>query len=361
MTRGKLLPYFIAVSNTKPRDLAVVAHGNERVLRARLADASFFFEEDKKVPLESRVESLKKVVFHTLLGTSHQKVMRFRKLAVKIAQKVKPAVKKNVDRAALLAKADLESLMVGEFSELQGIMGREYALLAGENPVIASAIYEHYLPIVAGGDLPQTDEGAIVGIADKVDTIAGFFGVGLPPTGTADPYALRRQALGIINIILSHRYSLSLNFLIDESLALLKDVLKKPADEVKKDILEFFKGRLQNQLIAQGYAYDTVDAVLSADIDEFIQVIEKIKALQTFRQNPDFEPISIAFKRVDNILKDFQNGQVDVNLLSADAEINLFSSFDDIKTRVEKRDIRKGFQRRSEQAGRLASACGCFF
>ena len=168
---GKLLPHFIAVSNTRPRDIAVVAKGNERVLRARLADASFFFEEDKKVPLEDRVESLKKVVFHTLLGTSHKKVMRFRKLAVKIASKVKPSIKKNVERAALLAKADLESLMVGEFSELQGIMGREYALLAGEKPEIANAIYEHYLPIVAGGDLPQTDEGAIVGIADKIDTI----------------------------------------------------------------------------------------------------------------------------------------------------------------------------------------------
>ncbi|PKN05789.1 MAG: glycine--tRNA ligase subunit beta, partial [Deltaproteobacteria bacterium HGW-Deltaproteobacteria-7] len=239
---GKLLPYFIAVSNTRPRDIAVVAKGNERVLRARLADASFFFEEDKKIPLEDRVESLKKVVFHTLLGTSHKKVMRFRKLAVKIAAKEKPSVKKNVDRAALLAKADLESLMVGEFSELQGIMGREYALIAGEKPEIANAIYEHYLPIVAGGDLPQTDEGAIVGIADKMDTIVGFFAVGLPPTGTADPYALRRQALGIINIILSRHYAFGLNFLIDESLALLKDVLKKPADEIKKDVLEFFRG-----------------------------------------------------------------------------------------------------------------------
>ncbi len=152
---GKLLPCFIAVSNTRARNPEVVARGNERVLQARLADASFFFEEDKKIPLESRVESLKKVVFHTLLGTSHKKVMRFRKLAVKIASKVKPSVKKNVDRAALLAKADLESLMVGEFSELQGIMGREYALLAGEKPEIADAIYEHYLPIVAGGDLPR--------------------------------------------------------------------------------------------------------------------------------------------------------------------------------------------------------------
>jgi glycyl-tRNA synthetase beta chain len=333
---GKLLPYFIAVSNTKARDLAVVARGNERVLRARLADASFFFDEDRKVPLESRVESLKKVVFHTLLGTSHQKVLRFRKLAVKIAQKVKPAVKKNVDRAALLAKADLESLMVGEFSELQGIMGREYALLAGENPVIASAIYEHYLPIVAGGDLPQTQEGAIVGIADKIDTIVGFFGVGLPPTGTADPYALRRQSLGVINIILDKRYPLTLDLLIDESIALFKGTLKKPADKIKKDVLEFFKGRLQNQLISQGFAYDTVDAVLAEGVNDVVLALEKIKALQTFRQNPEFEPISIAFKRVDNILKDFHNGQVDVNLLSNDEEINLFSSFENIKTQVEK-------------------------
>jgi len=333
---GKLLPYFIAVSNTKARDIAVVARGNERVLRARLADALFFFDEDRKVPLESRVESLKKVVFHTLLGTSHQKVLRFRKLAVKIAQKVKPAVKKNVDRAALLAKADLESLMVGEFSELQGIMGREYALLAGENPVIAIAIYEHYLPIVAGGDLPQTQEGAIVSIADKIDTIVGFFGVGLPPTGTADPYALRRQALGVINIILDKRYPLTLDLLIDESIALFKGTLKKPADEIKKDVLEFFKGRLQNQLISQGFAYDTIDAVLAEGVNDIVLALEKIKALQAFRQNPEFEPISIAFKRVDNILKDFHNGQVDVNLLSHDAEINLFSSFENIKSRVEK-------------------------
>jgi glycyl-tRNA synthetase beta chain len=333
---GKLLPYFIAVSNTKVRDLAVVARGNERVLRARLADASFFFEEDRKVPLENRVESLKKVVFHTLLGTSYQKVLRFRKLAVKIAQKVKPAVKKNVDRAALLAKADLESLMVGEFSELQGIMGREYALLAGENPVIASAIYEHYLPIVAGGDLPQTQEGAIVGIADKIDTIVGFFGVGLPPTGTADPYALRRQSLGVINIILDKRYPLTLDLLIDESIALFKGTLKKPADEIKKDVLEFFKGRLQNQLISQGFAYDTVEAVLSEGVNDVVLALEKIKALQTFRQNPEFEPISITFKRVDNILKDFRNPHVDVNLLKDEAEIRLFSAFENIKTRVEK-------------------------
>ncbi|HQP06302.1 MAG TPA: glycine--tRNA ligase subunit beta [Smithellaceae bacterium] len=358
---GKLLPYFVAVSNTRARDLEVVARGNERVLQARLADASFFFEEDKKVPLEDRVESLKKVVFHTLLGTSHKKVMRFRKLAVKIAAKVKPAVKKNVDRAALLAKADLESLMVGEFSELQGIMGREYALLAGEKPEIADAIYEHYLPIVAGGDLPGTDEGAIVGIADKMDTIVGFFAVGMPPSGTADPYALRRQALGVINIILSRRYDLSLNFLIDECLASLKDVLRKPAEDVKKDVLEFFRGRLQNQLISQGYAYDTVDAVLAADIDRLVLVIEKIQALQAFRANPEFEPLSIAFKRIDNILKDFHGGSVDVNLLSQEAEIKLFANFENIGTRVEKGIAEKDFTAALNKLAALRSPVDAFF
>ena len=358
---GKLLPYFIAVSNTRPRNIEVVAKGNERVLRARLADASFFFEEDKKVPLEARVESLKKVVFHTLLGTSHKKVLRYRKLAVKIAAKVKPSVKKDVDRAALLAKADLESLMVGEFSELQGIMGREYALLAGEKPQVAQAIYEHYLPIVAGGELPQTDEGAIVGLADKIDTIVGFFAVGLPPTGTADPYALRRQALGVINIILTRRYPSGLNFLIDESLSLLKDVLKKPDQEVKKEVLEFFRARLQNQLIAQGFAYDTVDAVLSTGIDDLVEVIEKVKALQDFRQNPEFEPISVAFKRVDNILKDFSGGPVDVNLLSNESEIKLFSSFEMIKMRVEKGIAEKDFNVALNKLAALRPPVDAFF
>jgi glycyl-tRNA synthetase beta chain len=331
---GQLLPYFIAVSNTQARDLSVVARGNEKVLRARLADARFFFEEDQKVPLEKRLDALKKVVFHKLLGTSYDKVMRFRKLAAVIADKINPAIKESVDRTALLAKADLETQMVGEFSELQGIMGREYALLSGENPVIARAIYEHYLPIAAGGDLPQTDEGAIVGIADKVDTITGFFGVGLPPTGTADPYAMRRQALGVINIILAKRYPLPLDFLIEESLKLLGSSLKKPAAEIKKDVREFFAGRYQNQLISQGYAYDTVEAVLAGGLTDLVGTSEKIKALQAFRTNPEFEPISIAFKRVDNILKDFRNPKVDVAHFITDAERNLHAAINEIKEQI---------------------------
>jgi glycyl-tRNA synthetase beta chain len=183
--------------------------------------------------------------------------------------------------------------------------------------------------------LPQTEEGAIVGIADKMDTIVGFFGVGLPPTGTADPYALRRQSLGIINIILSKRYALPLDYLVDESLLLFKGILKKSPSEIKKDVLDFFRGRLENQLIAQGFAYDTVEAVLSAGSSDVVIAAEKIKALHSFRQNPEFDPISIAFKRVDNILKDFRNPNIDTSLLTDDAEKNLFFAFEKIKTKLD--------------------------
>ncbi len=358
---GQLLPYFIAVSNTKARDLSVVARGNEKVLRARLADARFFFEEDRKVPLEKRLDALKKVVFHKLLGTSYDKVMRFRKLAAIIAAKATPALLESVDRTALLAKADLETQMVGEFSELQGIMGREYALLAGENPVIARAIYEHYLPIAAGGDLPQTDEGAIVGIADKIDTITGFFGVGLPPTGTADPYALRRQALGVINIILTKRYPLPLDFLIDESLKLLETSLKKPAAEIKKDIRDFFAGRYSNQLIAQGFAYDTVESVLAGGLSDIVEASEKIKALQAFRANPEFEPISIAFKRVDNILKDFSNPKVDTALFITDAERNLYAAANEILQQITASIAKNDYNLALKEMARLRPPVDAFF
>lgn len=358
---GRLLPYFIAVSNTKARDLSVVARGNERVIRARLADARFFFEEDQKVPLETRLDALKKVVFHKLLGTSYDKVMRFRKLAAIIAEKVKPEIRETVDRTALLAKADLETQMVGEFSELQGIMGREYAIIAHENPAVAQAIYEHYLPIAAGGDLPQTDEGAIVGIADKIDSITGFFAVGLPPTGTADPYALRRQALGIINIILDRRYLLPLDFLIDESLKLLDHVLKKPAAEVKKEVQDFFAGRFQNQLIAQGYAYDTVEAVLAGGLTDLVAAMEKVKALQAFRENPEFEPISIAFKRVDNILKDFRNATVDPALFVTDVEKNLYSAANEIKKQIVSSIEKDDYNSALKEMARLRPPVDAFF
>jgi len=324
---GALLPFFIAVGNTVARDPAVVRRGNERVIRARLADARFFFDEDRKIPLEERVEGLKEVTFHTLLGTSYEKVLRFRKLASFIAARIDPALAPLVERAATLAKADLDTQMVGEFAELQGIMGREYALLAGEDPLVARAVYEHYLPTAAGGDLPETDAGAIVSIADKLDSITGFFGVGLAPTGTADPYALRRQALGVINIILSKRYRLPLDMLIDESIAILGPLLKRPAGEVKADVLEFFRGRFENQLLSQGSPYDVVAAVIAAGAEKLVQAEEKVQAMIAFKAHPDFQPLAIAFKRVFNIIRGFEAGAVDPSLFAAPEEKNLHEAF----------------------------------
>jgi len=323
---GNLLPHFLTINNTLPRDPAVVVRGNEKVIRARLADAKFFFDEDRKIPLDRRVEDLKKVVFHTLLGTSYEKVMRFRALASVIVDQVRPGLKEAVDRAAVLAKADLDTQMVGEFSELQGVMGREYALLAGEDPVVARAVYEHYLPVAAGGVLPESDEGAIVSIADKLDTIVGFFGVNLIPTGAADPYALRRQALGIINIILNKGYPLPLTGLVDTSLAIFDGKLKRSAGETRTDVLEFFRARFENLLISQGHPYDVVDAVLTVGVTDLVVALQKIEAMEAFKSHEDFQPLAIAFKRVGNILKDFRNGAIDPTLFETEAEKDLYQS-----------------------------------
>ncbi len=333
---GNLLPHFLTINNTLARDPSVVRRGNEKVIRARLADARFFFEEDRKIPLENRVEGLKKVIFHTLLGTSYEKVMRFRTLAGRIGRGIDPArgdkaaFLAHVDEAALLAKSDLDTLMVCEFAELQGVMGREYALLEGRDPIVAKAIYEHYLPIAAGGELPDTDEGAVVSIADKLDTICGFFGVGLVPTGTAAPYALRRQALGIVNLILKKRYPLPLDPLIDESLAILCGLLKRPAEETKADVLEFFRGRFENQLLSQGHPYDVVDAVLATGIQDLVRAEAKIRAMEEFKSHPDFAPLAGAFKRVVNIIRNAEKGKLASDHF-CDEERDLHEAFLDIR------------------------------
>ena len=332
--KGNLLPYFITINNTVARDPAIVARGNEKVIRARLADAKFFFEEDQKTSLDKHFEKLNQVVFHTQLGTSYEKVMQFRKLAQYITNHVNPALKDTVDRTAVLAKADLETQMVCEFTELQGIMGREYALIAGENPTVAKAIYEHYLPTSAGGELPETDEGAIVSIADKTDTIVGLFSVNLIPTGTADPYALRRQAIGIINIILNKQYALDLAGLIDKSLSILGNKLKRKPEDIKADVLEFFKGRFENMLISQGHPYDVVDAVLETGASDIVQSLKIIEAMEIFKSHKDFKPLAIAFKRVGNIIKDFKNGSVDPLKFETNEEKNLYDAFLHSKEKV---------------------------
>lgn len=330
---GRLLPHFITVNNTLADDPAVVARGNERVLRARLSDARFFFEEDKKIPLEERVEDLKGVVYQAKLGTSYEKMERFRKLAESLAARLCPEVAAKVSRAAYLCKADLVTGMVGEFPELQGVMGREYALLSGEEPDVALAIHEHYLPTQAGGDLPSGDIGAFVSIADKLDTICGCFGVGLIPSGTADPYALRRCALGIIAIILDRKYELSLADLVDSSLSLLRDKLTRDESRVRADVLEFFRGRYVN-LMAGRYPSDVVEAVAAVSFDNLNEAASRMAALSEFRERPDFEPLAVAFKRVSNIVKEGTDMPVDSGLFREDAERDLFRAFDTVASVV---------------------------
>jgi glycyl-tRNA synthetase beta chain len=307
--KGRLLPAFITINNTLAEDPSVVVKGNERVLRARLSDARFFFDEDKKVPLKNRVESLKSVLYQAKLGTSHEKMERFRTVAEGLAEQLKPEIRDQVSRAAYLCKADLVTGMVGEFPEVQGVMGREYALLDGEDPEVATAIYEHYLPVQAGGELPGSDCGAIVSIADKLDTICGCFGVGLIPTGAADPYALRRSALGIINIILAKGYHLSLGALIDISLTLLGPKLTRQKTEVRDDVTEFFRGRFVN-LMAGRFPGDVVDAVVTVSFDNLVESAAKMAALAEFKSRPDFEQLAVAFKRVSNIIREAVSGDV---------------------------------------------------
>ena len=325
--QGNLLPNFVTVNNTLAKDTTVVTKGNEKVIRARLKDAEFFFIEDQKKSLDARVEDLKNVVYHSQLGTSYEKVGRFRALAAYVAGCVAPALKETVDRSAFLAKADLDTQMVGEFSELQGIMGREYALLAGEKTAVANAIYEHYLPIVAGGQLPQTDEGAIVSIADKMDTIVGFFGIGLAPTGAADPYALRRQALGIINIIIDKKYHIELNELVATSVDIVAAIIQRDKHTVAKEVLEFFKARFENLMVAQGYSVDVVDAVSEIGVSDMLDTFSKMQAMSVFKTHKECEPLAIAFKRARNIIKDFKEGNVKAELFEHDEEKQLYATY----------------------------------
>jgi glycyl-tRNA synthetase beta chain len=330
---GKLMPGFITINNTLTDDPSVVVKGNERVLRARLSDARFFFEEDQKISLDERVEALRKVVYQQKLGTSYEKMERFSALAIGLAERLNPVAKEHTSRAARLCKADLVSGMVGEFPEVQGIMGREYALLEGEDPAVANAIAEHYLPTQAGGELPASDVGAFVSIADKLDTICGCFGVDLMPTGAADPYALRRATIGIISIILEKGYRIPLTELVNRSLELLSPKLLRPAGQVADDVLEFFRGRFVN-LLSGDFAGDVVDAVVTAGFNDLVDVKSRIAALAEFRKRPDFEPLSVAFKRVGNIIKEGTNIPVDPSLFQDPAEEELFEAFNTVSSTV---------------------------
>jgi len=333
---GKLLPYFICISNIDPKSREVVVKGNEKVLRARLSDAAFFFEDDLKISLETRVEQLKKVVFQAKLGTSYEKMMRFKQLALWMVERINPKLKEAVERTAHLCKADLVTGMVGEFPKLQGIVGREYARLSKERPEVSEAIYEHYLPGFAGDRLPSSPVGDIVSIADKMDTVVGCFGVGLVPTGTADPFGLRRQALGIIRIIVEKKYSLSLKELIEESEKQLKEKMERSAQEVRGEVLDFFRVRYQNVLLDREVPFDVTEAVLSISFDDLVDLQGRIDALKKAREWDDFESIVIAFKRAMNILRGSPTGrEIGPSLFAEPAEQNLYRAFVEAKEKMD--------------------------
>ena len=322
---GRLMPYFVTAANTIPRTRQVVSAGNARVIRARLEDARFYYEEDRKAPLAKRTETLKDVVFHSKLGTSWEKMERFTALARWLGERLAPQQVEDLLRAAFLCKADLVTGMVGEFPELQGIMGRDYARKQGEPEAVAEAIFEHYLPKRAGGPVPETMPGALLSIADKLDTIVGCFGVGLLPTGTADPFALRRQTLGIIRIVCEKSLRVSLGDMIDQALQLLTGKMTEPRDTVKLGVLEFFRNRLHYQLVNQdGFSGDVVEAALDVGIDDLVEAVKRTKAVAHFQARPDFDSLAAAVKRVANIIKEEETVALDSGLLKTEAERNLY-------------------------------------
>ncbi|MCB2146488.1 MAG: glycine--tRNA ligase subunit beta [Deltaproteobacteria bacterium] len=300
---NRLLPGFIAVNNTRTRDMDLVATGHQRVLRARLSDARYFYTADVKVPMERWVEKLKGVLFQAELGSMFDKVMRVQALAGWLADAVNLAEKEKVTRAAYLCKADLVSQVVGEFAKLQGIMGRIYAQAAGEAPDVAVAIEEHYRPTHSGGQLPETETGALLSIAEKIDSICGCFSVGLIPTGAADPYALRRQGIGILQIMRSRKINISLTELVKKAVSLFADMSTEAPGQTTAAVLTFLKNRLSRLLADEGLSKDIIAAVTSVSVDRIPDVERRVSALEKLKGKPGFEPLAAAFKRVENILK----------------------------------------------------------
>ena len=295
---GKLLPRFLFVSNLETKQPQEIIHGNERVLRARLADAKFFYDQDRKTRLEARLPRLSGVVYHGKLGSQRERVERIRQLAVTIAEWLKAEVKPT-GRAALLSKADLLTEMVGEFPELQGTMGRYYALNDGEPQEVADAIEAHYRPRFSGDALPEGLVGMAVALADKLDALAGLFGIGQAPTGERDPFGLRRAALGVIRILIERDLPLSIHDLIDQSFA----VYNGKIGSANADLEAFIRDRLSGYLRDRGYSALEVDSVLHAEHRRITDTVRQLEAVRAFSKLPEAQSLVAANKRVVNILK----------------------------------------------------------
>jgi glycyl-tRNA synthetase beta chain len=332
--QGKLMPCFIAVNNTRTKDMDLVAKGHQRVLRARLSDARFFYQADRQGNMDEWRKQLKGVLFQAQLGSMLDKVQRVESLGAYLASLSMPDLTSYVVRAAQLCKTDLVSQVVYEFANLQGIMGRTYAKEAGEPAEVSAAIEEHYRPTYSGGPLPQTKTGALLAVADKMDTICGCFSAGLIPTGASDPYALRRQGIGVVQILLANQFTFSLNQIIHEALRPFKPT---NLQEIASAVYGFLQGRIANMLVEEGNARDVVAAVTCVTVDNVPNVWQRVQALQTLKGAPDFEPLAAAFKRVVNILRKSDLATTimpDKVLFAEPAESALFDAFLTVKGNV---------------------------
>lgn len=357
---GELMPLFITIRNGGREYLDVVQHGNERVLKARLEDAQFFFNEDRKKSLEQHRDKLKTVVFQEGLGSVYEKTQRLEKLSKLIADelKISEEEKKNVIRAAQLSKADLVTGMVTEFTELQGIMGREYAKLDGENESVSIAIDEHYMPRYAGDNQPKSVAGRILSIADKIDNIVATFSRGLIPTGSQDPFALRRQALGIVNTIIESKSTLSLKNIVNESMKLL-NVEENKREQLFESVAEFIRLRIKN-ILGDHVRYDVIDSVID-DVDDIYAVTLKANALSTFVKTKESVKIIQSFVRVSNLAKKSETSEVDSANLKVDAEVTLYKAFEAIKVVVDELIEMHDYKGAIEALSKLTTPIDTFF
>lgn len=339
-SKGDLMPYFITIRNGNEEYSDIVVAGNEKVLDARLHDAKFFYNEDLKIKLEDNVDKLSGIVFQENLGTMHDKTKRVQELSKKIGEYLEVADEtlNSLDRAAYLSKTDLLTNMVQEFTELQGNMGSVYANCFGESEIVCRAIKEQYLPRYAGDKLPESTIGSILAIADKMDTIVGLFAIGLVPTGSQDPFGLRRSAIGIINILNNNRWDISLSELIDYSLYIYVEDkgLAFNYNKVKSNIIEFFYGRIKNMLLQQDIRYDIVDAILDSEDDNILNIFIKAKDIDQWFKEESREKFVDAFTRLENIVINKEiNTKFNIELLESKEEELLYESFSSIKEEVD--------------------------
>lgn len=328
-----LMPFFIFFANTKPVDDMIVIKGNEKVLRARLADAEFFFDEDKKTNLIDQYERLSSIVFHVKLGTLKDKTDRLSSICLYLCSILNYNNIPLIEKAVKIAKADLLTHMVGEFPELQGTMGRIYAQVQGEGSEVAASIEEHYLPSSGNGTLPQTQLGSIIAIADKIDSLVSFFSVGITPTGNLDPYALRRQTLGVIKIVIDKKLNIPLGELFKVAYGSGKDIHKRLSlEDTRASLTDFVTARFKFSMIDEGHNQEFVESVLPLVGEDIFDGYLRLAALESQKSVEDFQRLLVGFKRAYNITKQVADDyQIDPTLFTEKEEESLFSVYESKK------------------------------